>query len=70
MTYETDFIPIGFIEDTDSNSIISNLDKMKPGLTEEELVYRLSFYINKPEEDIVRTIRKHDRKRRRRRKKK
>lgn len=69
MTYETDFIPIGFIEETDNNSIINNLDKMKPGLTEEELVYRVSFYINKPEKEIVRIIRKHDRRKRRRKKK-
>lgn len=69
MTYETDFIPIGFIEETDNNSIINNLDKMKPGLTEEELVYRVSFYINKPEKEIIRIIRKHDRRKRRRKKK-
>lgn len=63
MTYETDFIPIGFIEDTNTNSIIRNLEKKKPGLAEKELVYRLSFYINKPEKELIRIVRKHDRRR-------
>ena len=59
----SDFKPIGFYEKPKNlEEMIRKIKRDRPNILEEDLLYRLELFVNKPEKEIRRAIKLYDKK--------